>query len=106
MKLTPQMKLLAGSLIYPHSEIKWTRCVNCHRVANVTWYEQCSECYADSLRTMERESHTTTSTISDDELYPFDIDHAEKYPNDCEDWAISFIDYQYSLMIGIEAMLE
>ena len=100
------MKLLAGSLIYPNSTSKWTRCINCHRVANVTWYDQCADCYYESLRTMEIESHTTTGTISDEGLYPFDIDHAEKYPNDCENFALTFIGYQKVLMQHMETLYE
>ncbi len=104
MKLTPQLRALAGRLIYPHLKIKTNQdCINidskpCKRT-HVTIESQCTECYILSLRTMEREMKTTRYAMAC-ELGAYDQSPEFEY------LAWDFLDLQARMLRDVEARLD
>lgn len=104
IKLTPQLKHLAGQLIYPHTTTGWNRCEVCKDLAFARWYAQCADCYHSALRLMQSDDYTTSMLISEENLWPFEMQNPEQATQrleDMDDITDAFLSFQLSLMLGI-----
>ena len=104
IKLTPQLKHLAGQLIYPHTTTGWHKCQVCNELAFARWHGQCADCYSNELHLMQSEDNTTNMLISQENLWPFEMQNPEQATQRLEDMdeiSDEFIAFQLSLMLQI-----